>query len=255
MAYPAHGTPLSVATAAFLTMHDIDLDPASNDAANKVVGAKRYYTKADNGLALPWFGNVFLNPPGGTWKATSKMSEADATLLREHYALAKQAQWWKKTQSVAATWWDRLIWEHKQGHIEQAVFLAFNSEILGNRPEMLQYPICFTTNQATDSAVNNQGRVLFLDETGEPGNAPTHTNALIYLPPKLDTAAWVQRFGQHFARFGTVGQLVRTNVETVPACHRCANYPCMNPSQCATFNDDAGASYFAPMEKQLCNIN
>ena len=41
----------------------IDLDPASNEIANEVIRATTYYTKAQNGLNLPWRGRVFLNPP------------------------------------------------------------------------------------------------------------------------------------------------------------------------------------------------
>lgn len=41
----------------------IDLDPASNPLAQKVVKAKTFYTEADNGLAHEWRGKVFLNPP------------------------------------------------------------------------------------------------------------------------------------------------------------------------------------------------
>lgn len=42
---------------------EIDLDPASCEDANKIVRAKQYYTKADDGLSLPWDGKVFCNPP------------------------------------------------------------------------------------------------------------------------------------------------------------------------------------------------
>jgi ParB family chromosome partitioning protein len=41
----------------------IDLDPATNQAAQAVINATAYYTKADNGLQQPWHGNVWLNPP------------------------------------------------------------------------------------------------------------------------------------------------------------------------------------------------
>jgi ParB family transcriptional regulator, chromosome partitioning protein len=41
----------------------IDLDPASCAEANAVVQARHYFTIADNGLAQPWRGRVWLNPP------------------------------------------------------------------------------------------------------------------------------------------------------------------------------------------------
>jgi hypothetical protein len=41
----------------------IDLDPASSEIGNRIVGAKRYYTQADDGLKQRWVGNVWLNCP------------------------------------------------------------------------------------------------------------------------------------------------------------------------------------------------
>ncbi|MDQ3665403.1 MAG: phage N-6-adenine-methyltransferase [Acidobacteriota bacterium] len=41
----------------------IDLDPASCAAANKIIKAKKFFTKQDNGLTKEWFGRVWLSPP------------------------------------------------------------------------------------------------------------------------------------------------------------------------------------------------
>ena len=60
---------------------EIDLDPASCDEAQKIVQAGTYYTKDDDGLAHPWHGNVWLNPPYSSPEITlftEKMIDADA---------------------------------------------------------------------------------------------------------------------------------------------------------------------------------
>jgi len=47
----------------------IDLDPCSS-GGNDGVNASVRYTKGDDGLTMPWYGNVFCNPPYG--KGTEK---------------------------------------------------------------------------------------------------------------------------------------------------------------------------------------
>ena len=42
----------------------IDLDPASSEQTNGIIGAAKYYDVTDTGLRLPWGGRVLLRSPG-----------------------------------------------------------------------------------------------------------------------------------------------------------------------------------------------
>jgi phage N-6-adenine-methyltransferase len=70
----------------------IDLDPASSEIANKVVGAKRFFTEEIDGLSMEWSSeSVYLNPPyarGWVKKFMDKMvSELDSGRMQEGIAL------------------------------------------------------------------------------------------------------------------------------------------------------------------------
>lgn len=56
-------TPPEYIDAARSVMGKIDLDPASSDKANEIVGATIYFTEEDNGLNYSWDGKVWMNPP------------------------------------------------------------------------------------------------------------------------------------------------------------------------------------------------
>ena len=74
-------------------MGEIDLDPASSAAANTVVGARRFFSIEDDGLAHDWKGRVWMNPPYASElirKFTSKLAlEYDAGSVTQAIVLVK----------------------------------------------------------------------------------------------------------------------------------------------------------------------
>lgn len=70
-ATPEHYTPRHIIDLARTVLHRIDLDPASCNEANQIVGATRWYgldhpdPARRNGLAHSWYDRVWLNPPYG----------------------------------------------------------------------------------------------------------------------------------------------------------------------------------------------
>lgn len=100
-------TPAEFIEAAVDVMGCIDLDPASNPIANKVVKADKYYTAEDNGLDKTWSGNVWLNPP----YASDLIGKfADKLIFeRENYTQAivlvnnaTETEWFNKIVSIAS---------------------------------------------------------------------------------------------------------------------------------------------------------
>jgi len=140
-------TPLPIVTAARIAMDGIDLDPASDADANRLVGAKKFYALSEDGLTQPWFGRVFVNPPGGQVRP----------------------------------FWCRLIehWMQREtmGGMEQAIWIGYSLEQLqqlqGIAPcSPLDFPLCVPKK-----------RIKFYRTDGGKADAPTHANYICYLGP------------------------------------------------------------------------
>ncbi|HSH79514.1 MAG TPA: DNA N-6-adenine-methyltransferase [Herpetosiphonaceae bacterium] len=139
-------TPSRYVEAARAVLGGIDLDPASCAEANEIVQATRYYTATDDGLAQPWHGRVFLNPPYGTTRGRSNQD----------------------------LWSKRLIDAFEAGTVDAAVLLV--NAATGNQwfQRLWKYPICFA------------GRRIRFWRPDQAASSPTHSNALVYFGADVD---------------------------------------------------------------------
>jgi len=159
-----HYTPKAIVEAARATLGTIELDPASCQLGNSVVGAMAWYGPgsdlAEDGLAEPWLGKVFLNPPGGN-------------VPEQYKGLG--------TKSNAALWWSALAGYWSEGEVEAAIFVGFTLEILRaaqaiDVTQPLDFPLCVPKSRIRFDTEEGGKRIA--------STSPTHANVIVYLPPK-----------------------------------------------------------------------
>lgn len=166
-------TPLDIIKAARLVLGDIELDPASSHEANKIVQAKRYYSKEDDGLAQAWNARTcWLNPPYGRQNGSGK--------------------------SIIRMFVTRLIEEYRAGNVKQAILLTTVQTNATWFQQLWEYPMCFTSR-----------RVAFLKPINgkiAPDSRTSHTlgTALIYPGPHEQT------FINTFSQFGRIAKAIDT---------------------------------------------
>lgn len=161
-----HYTPAVVITAVRMALGKIDLDPASCELANRHIGATTFLSEKDDGLDHPWWGRVFLNPPGG--KVNGKSSQA--------------------------IWWDKLLEEYQAGRTTSAIFLGFSLELLLSTQDSVLWPghLAFCVPRKRIEFLNENNGIL------QPGLSPTHGNILVGLGVDRD------RFSMAFKDIGKV---------------------------------------------------
>lgn len=127
-------TPTEYIEAARRVMGSIDLDPATSEQAQAAIMAGEYYTKDNDGLSYPWFGNVWLNPP------------YNMPLIEQFV--------------------DRIIGEYERGTVTSAIVLTNNSTDTGWFHKLAQYPFCLTRGRiqfwnGDERLATRQGQALF----------------------------------------------------------------------------------------------
>lgn len=147
-------TPARYVEAAREVLGEIDLDPASCEVAQATVQAAAHFTIDDDGLAQPWAGRVWLNPPYGV----------------DENRRSNQGRWSAK-----------LIESYRAGDVTTAV-LCVNA--LTSAPwfqALWDFPICFTDHRVTfDQPAEAEKR-----------DAPMNGTAFVYLGPDVEAFARV----------------------------------------------------------------
>jgi hypothetical protein len=161
----------------------IDLDPCSCAEAQRVIAARQWLDKGDDGLDTPWpsyHKAIFVNPPGGTSRG------ARATMT------AEQAATWSTT-STAVAWWRKLC-RHVWAHGSAAIFVGFNLEIIRTAQPGSGHswgPLNWTFLIPRD-------RIAFdrlVDGKRVPATSPTHGNVIVCLGPPPTRTLFAREFG------------------------------------------------------------
>lgn len=178
---PEWYTPSPFVEAGRNVMGAIDLDPASHAEANGIVKATRYYSVEEDGLKQPWYGRVFLNPPGG------KDANGD---------------------SLTGLFWRKLIASLIGERIDQAIWIGYSLEQLqtlqcvGVGITPLSYPICVPSRRIAfvENEAKKAERIAKLIAQGKPvrESGPSHANYVTYIGRNHE------RFLEYFAQFGQV---------------------------------------------------
>lgn len=223
-----HHTPPEIVEPCRTLLGSFDLDPASCALANRVVQAKQFYTREDNGFLRSWWGNVFLNPPGGICDKdgrrvirASKKQKREACTVTGACGLPPGHKH-EGEKSSALAWWSKLVHEWKCGDVESAIFVGFNFEIAQTTARWardnreLGWPCSIATAGFT---VWLAERVPYLkpgvddhgEEAHEVGENPPGGSFLVYLPRhgSILLPPFRERITKLFAELGDVTTAVR----------------------------------------------
>lgn len=190
-------TPPEIIEAARQALGAIDLDPASSEAANRIVKAQcyhkrpnRYRTEAEigglpvcyyedgngrGGLNISWHGRVWMNHPFGAGERACSETCTKRRCIKRGYHMAHDLP-------GNADWINHLIDGYRRGTVTAAVCITFASTSESWCRPLLDFPICFPT-----------GRVQYIDpQTGEPAGAVTKGSMITYLG--TDVARFLEAF-------------------------------------------------------------
>lgn len=169
--FPDWNSPPEVVTIAH-KFGQIDIDPCSNAEANKIIQAKKFFTRKQNGLDKEWQGTIWDNPPSSCKNEKGKLTTCRRVVKRNKNGVVKFVE---SNQCVCSL--PKRFWERTAEHIlldrgAWAFYLMFNIEQLDVLSSCESPPHHWQ--------VAFLGRIRYF-RAGKEGVAPPHSSALVFL--------------------------------------------------------------------------
>lgn len=165
----------------------IDLDPASSEHANQLVGARRFFTPKENGLNQIWKAkSVFLYPPRDVLISAEQPREV--LLFRKRRRFQKSAQ---------RVWLEETLRRYRKGEFEEAIVFLTSSQValLVTQRLNLDLPMCILKEHPK----------LHIDAPGLPELKNTRClGFILYFPSPFNTEDRVMDFFNVYSQLGRV---------------------------------------------------
>jgi len=165
----------------------IDLDPASSNNANEIIGANRFFTFEHNGLNQEWRAkNVYLYPPRDFLAVSEQPKE---TLL-----FTRRRRFPKSAQRV---WLEECLRRYRKAEFNEAIVFLTSSQValLVTQTLKLDLPICILKKHPE----------LHLDVEGLPKLANTRClGFVLYFPSPVNTE---ERIGDFINAYSPLGRV------------------------------------------------
>ena len=166
---------------------EIDLDPASSEAANTLVNANRYFTPEHNGLRQTWKAkNIYLYPPRDL--LSSSEQPKDPHLFRRNRRFQKSAQ---------RVWLEECYLQYRKNTFREGIVFLTSSEValITTQKLNIDLPMCILKEHPS----------LYLDTP----ELPKLTNSrcygfVFYLPDSEDTNRRIGEFIEFYSPLGRV---------------------------------------------------
>jgi transcriptional regulator with XRE-family HTH domain len=144
-------TPKELLEPLYSVFGGFDLDPCSptSDGRMTFVKASAYFTEADDGLSLPWFGVVYMNPPYGrsihnwTAKAKAEVEQGNADVVLGVIPARPDTRYWHRDIAGSAS----------------VLFLKGRLKF-GNAEQVAPFPSCLVLWGSTEDLVTKLQAVL-----------------------------------------------------------------------------------------------